>query len=438
MKPTTILALALLLAPAAAAGQRSPTDDVVDRLVAVVGDSTILQTQVDEEIQRMRLQGGNPPEAGTPAYATLARSVLDELVSRLLVIQAAAKDSLIRVDEAQIDQRVSDLIDQLARQFGGQPALQQALAQEGLTLAGYREIMRSEARREQIQQLYYQLRLRDASPMQVTEQELLARFQEARGTLQQRPKLVTFRQVVLIPQASQEAKDSARAKAEALLVRVRAGEDFATLATEYSNDPGSASLGGDLGWFRRGRMVREFEDAAFSLLAGEVSPVVESDFGYHIIKVERFRSGERQARHILIVPQITEADRQRARDVAQTIYTRASAGESMATLRTENAAVADELAPDSLSVPFEQIGELPPAYSVLRTATSGQVLPPFEYDAGGGDARIAVVKVVQVREAGAYTFEDLRGQIADQLQREKQIERLVAGLRERTHIEIRM
>jgi parvulin-like peptidyl-prolyl isomerase len=102
----------------------------------------------------------------------------------------------------------------------------------------------------------------------------------------------------------------ARQKAEDLLKRVRAGEDFAALATEFSEDPGSKTQGGDLGWFGRGAMVKEFEDAAFALKQGEVSGVVESPFGYHIIKVEEHRRQmneannvveEVHARHILIL-----------------------------------------------------------------------------------------------------------------------------------------
>ena len=103
---------------------------------------------------------------------------------------------------------------------------------------------------------------------------------------------------------------AARQKAEDLLKRVRAGEDFATLAKEFSEDPGSRAQGGDLGWFSRGEMVKEFEDAAFALKEGEVSGVVESPFGYHIIKVEEHRRQmndannvveQVHARHILVL-----------------------------------------------------------------------------------------------------------------------------------------
>ncbi|HKP38843.1 MAG TPA: peptidylprolyl isomerase [Pyrinomonadaceae bacterium] len=94
---------------------------------------------------------------------------------------------------------------------------------------------------------------------------------------------------------SQElTKPQARAKAEEVLKRVRGGEDFASLAKQFSTDPGSKENGGDLGWFGRGRMVPEFEKAAFALQAGQVSEIVESPFGFHIIKVDERRTGDPQ------------------------------------------------------------------------------------------------------------------------------------------------
>ncbi len=434
-KRSALLPIGLLLLPVTAAGQ-APDSDIVDRLIAIVGDSTVLQTQIEEEIQRLALNGTTVPDPTDPEYEELFRAVLDELVNGLLVIQAAATDSLIKVDEENIDERVVEQIDQLASQFGGQPALQQALAGEGLTLAEYREILKNQARMAQIRQLYYQLRLRNATPQEVTEDEMLERFQEARETLQQRPKLVTLRQVVIKPEADESAKEAARLEAEALLERLRAGEDFAELAEEHSDDLGSATLGGDVGWFRRGDMVREFEDAAFVLLENQVSPVVATDYGFHIIKVERSRPGERQARHILIIPEKTEADLARARELADDVLARGRAGESMTALFAE---YSDPDAPDSLTIPFEQIDDdLPPPYAALRFASTGDFLGPLEYDSRPGETRLAVVHVIEVREAGAYTFEDLRGQLASQLQQEKQLEKLLDELRAITYIEIRM
>jgi peptidyl-prolyl cis-trans isomerase SurA len=388
-----------------------------------------------EALQQMALGGAPVPEPGQPGYEEIYSEVLEQIIDRLVVVQAAAKDTLIQVNEEQIEQRVNQQIEQLTQQFGGQTMLQQALAQESLTLAEYREWLTSQARRENIWQLYMQLHLRDATPAPVTDAELRQRFQEASAQLSQRPRLMTLRQVVVAPEPSEAAVDSARARAEALLERVRAGEDFAELAREYSDDVGTAQLGGDLGWFRRGQMVREFEDAAFQLIDGQVSNVVQTEFGFHIIKVERYRAGERQARHILISPEKTGEDVARARAVAEEVMAQARSGASMAELAEE---FGDPAAPDSLTFPFDQLSELPPEYGVLRTAASDQWIGPLEYQMPNGEARVAVIHVVEVREAGAYTFDDVKAQLTAQVQQEKQMAQILAALRQRTYIEIRM
>lgn len=413
--------------------------DVVDRVIAIVGDSAVLQTQVVEEIRRLQIGDPETPTETEPGYDEFFREVLDTWVDRLIVLQAAAKDSLLQPDEAAIDRQVSERIDGLALQFGGQPALQVALQAEGWTLGEYREFLRNDARQLQIFQLYFQSRLRDARPVEVTEEALLARFQQASAQLGPRPRLLTFRQVVIRPTPGDSARAEARAETEALLERVRAGEDFATLATENSDDVGTAPLGGDLGWFRRGQMVPEFEEAAFGIPAGSVSRIVETVFGFHIIKVERVRGrSEVQARHILKMAETTAADVERARVLAVDVARRAQAGESMIALYDE---YSDPLAPDSLTLAFDQLDDLPPAYAALAAVRGGEVVGPLEYAGESGetgDVRFAVIRVLDVREAGAYTLDDLRTQIAAQIQQELQREQILDELRAQTFIEIRM
>ncbi|MEX2466425.1 MAG: peptidylprolyl isomerase [Gemmatimonadota bacterium] len=423
--------LAMLATPVAS--QITPGEAVVDRVVAVVGDSVVLQSQIEEEIQRMRLQQQSsvPPE-DDPAYERFFDGILDGWVNRVLVLRAASQDTLISVDGATIERQVSAQIAEIVASFGSRAELVEALAAEGLTLAEYRDVLTNQGRQQQIQQMFIQSRMRTMRPAEVSEDEMRARFQQAQGQLQQRPRLLTFRQVVIVPEASEEAKSEARALAEDLLQRIRDGEEFDQLARRYSDDPGSAQLGGDLGWFRRGRMVQEFEDVAFALGTGSVSQVVETDFGYHIIKIERTRPGERQGRHILITPEKNDEDVERARQLATRVADEARSGAPMDSLYLEHS---DLAAPDSLTLPFDQLSELPSAYSALRTASSDEVVGPLEYQSQN-ETRFAVVLVEQIREAGAYTFEDVRAQLASQLQQEKQLDRVIEQLRQETYIEI--
>ncbi|MGD8320983.1 MAG: peptidylprolyl isomerase [Gemmatimonadota bacterium] len=434
------LAAAWVLTLAFAAPARAQfTDDptLVDKVVAIVGDSVILASQVEEQFQQLKAQNPDAVPTDSDALAAFKRRILDDLVDRQLILRAALKDTLVRADEDRVKEVVDQEIQATQNRFGSQTAMLQALQGEGLTLAQYREIRATQVREQQLQQLYVQQQIQTAPPIEISEDELRQAFQDASANLSetQRPRLLSIKQVVLVPEPSDSAKAAAKAKAQAILDSIRAGADFATMAERYSMDPGSASNGGDLDWFRRGQMVRPFEEAAFALRDGEVSDVVETEFGYHIIKVERSRAGERKGRHILIIPQLSTQDIERARTRADSVAELARAGTSMDTLYNE---YSDPLAPDTLTLSFDQLSSLPPSYSTLQSAQQGDIVGPLEYETARGETRFAVVKVRQIREAGAYTFDDVKGQLAQQLQRSKQVERILADLRAKTHVEILM
>ena len=429
-----LLSIGLLLSPGFMTGQVPSEEDVVDRVMAIVGDSIILRTEIQEELQRMAMSEGVPlPDPG-PELDQMMSEVLDQMINRSLVLQEAARDTLIRVNESEIEDRVVARIDDVAQQFGGQSGLQQALATDGLNLAEYRDLLRTQIRQEQTQQLFLQRTLQNAPTIELSEDDLLTAFQASRAQLQQRPKIITFTQVVLKPTPSEISQRTARSEADSLLGEIQGGSNFEELAQLHSDDIGSAELGGDLGWFRRGMMVTEFDEAAFSMRDGQVSDIVQTEFGYHIIKIERSRAGEKRGRHILVIPEMTETDIQRTRDTASVVLGRVKAGEPMEILFSQ---YSDEEAPDTLRVPFDQIDQLPPGYGVIATGVGNEVIGPIEYETPRGEIRLAVVKVEEVREAGAYTFEDLRGQVAAQLQEQRQYARILEELRAKTHIEIR-
>ena len=426
--------IGLTLLPAPSNAQVATSDEIVDRVVAIVGDSVVLQSEVLEAVQRVVLTQNLPTPQPGPELDQMMNDMLDQLVSTVLISQEAARDTLIVVDDELIEERTTELVDQIVQQSGGQAALQQQLAPMGLTLAEFRDIRRNDIRLEQVQQMFMQARLRDAAPIELTEDDLLTAFQAMRAQLEQRPKMVTFDQVVMMPKPSEASVDSARTKLEGLLTEIRAGADFAELATEHSDDPGTAAKGGDLGWFRRGAMVQEFEETAFGLFEGQVSEIVETQYGLHVIKVERFRAGERRARHILLTPQVTEADLQDMRDIAAEVFAQVQGGADIDPFVEQ---YADPEAPDSVTIAFEGVTSLPPGYEVINTAVAGDVVGPIEYDTGQGSKRISVVRVTEVRESGAYVFEDLRGQLSNRLVQQRQIAKILEDLRARTHIDIR-
>src|SRR5205085_12223481 len=148
-------------------------------------------------------------------------------------------------------------------------------------------------RRQNLQQKAFGELKKTARPVNVTEEDISAAFEKSRADLQKRPATVTFRQIIVAPHASAAAKARAKARADALLAEIRKVGDFEQIAKRESMDPGTKQLGGDLGWNRRGGgLVPEFESMMFALRPGEVSPVIETAFGYHIIRVDRVQSAE--------------------------------------------------------------------------------------------------------------------------------------------------
>ena len=431
-----LTALALLVGPfqptvRPVAAQES---NLVDRIAAVVGDSVITLTQIQERIFQLSSQGLEiPTDAG--ALARLQREILDQIVGEQLIVQAAIRDTTIAVDEADIEEIVSQDLQQRVRQFGGQAAFQQTLQAQGFTMASFREFLRGQVRQNRLYQQYMAKRSRDLAGIVIEDSEIRAFFDAQRENLGQRPPSVAFTQIIVASTPSDSARDAARAEAERIRQMAVEGEDFEELARRFSQEPGAQDSGGDLGWFRRGEMVPAFEEAAFSLGVNQISDVVETPFGFHIIKVERRRSGEVRARHILIQPQTSEADRLRALQTAEEVKSRLEAGEDFVALRE---AYGDLESADSLEYPFDQLSQLPPGYAEpLLQSDAGQVIGPIEYEAAGR-ARFAVIQVQAVREGGEFSLEEIRPQIRQRLQEEKLVEKILEELRAQTYVQIRI
>ena len=423
---------AVLGAPVPALGQ--DRERTVDRVVAVVGDSAVLLSQLLNREQEMRASGAPVPAEGSAERDDFMRELLDELVDNQVILQAAAQDTLLEIDDDRVEESLQQRMANVESNFGGREPMEQALREAGLSVQSFREMQRDMIGQRLLVQLYVQ-RYGGDGAVEVSDEEVREYFEAQRDALQERPATVAFRQVVLTVVPSDSAVATALELAEALRERAAAGEDFGELAREHSQDPGSAQAGGDLGWFRRGNFAEEFEEAAFALPEGETSEVVETIFGYHVIKVEKVRFAERQARHILIRPRTGSGDLTATRVLASELAERAGAGEDFQAIVDE---YHDALLPDSATVPRNQIAQLlPPAYlSALSGRSAGEVVGPLQFSYRD-EEHFAVLKILETREAGAYVFDELASQIRSGLVEQKRLERLLEGLRDKTYIEIK-
>jgi hypothetical protein len=279
-----------------------------------------------------------------------------------------------------------------------------------------------------------QLQQQQSRTSPIDEAAVRAYYDANRAALQVRPATITFKHVLLTPVASDSAKAAARTEAVRILGLLREGEDFAELARRFSAD-GSAQQGGELGWIRSGETVPEFDAVAFALTRGQTSGVVETQYGAHIIRVERIASGERLVRHILIAAAPVEADIAGTRLRAQAIRDSISEGAPIERFMTNNAEVG---LPEEVTLRLDQLDQLPATYAQsLRGARAGDVLGPLTFVAGLNQTVVAVARVSEIRQEGEFTYEDVRDQIRARLQEERFVNRVHERLASQTHVEVR-
>lgn len=420
----------MLFGPAsdAAAQER----ELVGYVLAVVGDSVILNYDIEEDLYRIMAQGQQVPEG--EARDQLRRELLDTRIDQLVLLQAAQLDTSLVVDDATVQAAVQQEIQQRQRGLGGEPQLIAALQANGLTMLEFRTSIEQQIRRDRLIQAYIQKQRTERRAPPVTESELNRYMELNRARLGERPSTITFEQVVVPVTPTDSALAVAGALADSVYALALAGEDFEVLARRFSEDPGTREQGGDLGYFRESTMVKEFSRAAFAMRPGMISPPVRTSFGYHIIKLERVRGAERQARHILIRPQTTPPDAERAQQLAQDIAQKLRAGASLDSL----VALHGDSDEQTRVGPIVR-DQLPEPYlSALSNAVRGQVTDPLPIGDAGAQ-KWAVVQVETVQASGEYTLDDpfVRQRIRQLVEEEKLLEEIVTELRRRTHVDIR-
>ena len=256
-----------------AAEPAQPVPAVIPDVLARVNGETVTKSEFDEAVAALeqRNQGPVPPDQRDRVF----RGVLDQLVGiKLLAQEAAARK--IAVPEADIEAQLA----QMRQQFPSEEVFNQALKQQNKTVA----MLKAEARSSMAVQKMLETALADK--IAVTPQQAQDFYDKNPDQFKQ-PEQVRASHILITVQqgADGAAKAAAKRKAEGVLKQVKAGGDFAALAKANSQDPGSAINGGDLGFFQRGQMVPPFDQAAFTMKPGATSELVETQFGYHIIRV---------------------------------------------------------------------------------------------------------------------------------------------------------
>lgn len=433
------LAAAILLAgvtagPLAAQGPEEP----VDRVVAVVGATAITYTQLQEEFYSRYTASGRTPPTDRAEVRREMRPLLDTLINDELIYQQALRDTTIQITPLEVSDAVDATMRRTRRQFPTEQSFLDELRRAGfLGIDDYRRWMVEQQGRELLKNRYV-AKLRDdgtLGPVNPTEREVRAYYDAHENQIPTRPPTIWLKQIVVRPKPDSVEKADAFRRADSLARAIRAGADFAAIARRYSADAASAQLGGDLGWNRPGKFVREFDRVAFALAPGTVSNPVETVYGFHIIQVERVRPTEIKVRHILISPTIDSAGIAAADTLAHRVHDLVVGGASFDSLQAIYSDPSEEREARGMV-----IDSLPGDYQrALAGVDSGQVTPVFAIAIPDAPVppKYAFIKVLQRVPAGPFPFDEIRENIRTALADAMGQEKYISELRKKTYIDIR-
>ncbi|MCL7972496.1 MAG: peptidylprolyl isomerase [marine benthic group bacterium] len=410
--------------------------ETVDRIVAVVGDTAILYSEIIESIVQAGAQGEELPDPGTPEFDDLTQATLTNLVDSRILLQKA-KESDIQVPPEHLDSETDRRFREIRNSFPSATDFQNAVTSSGRSLVQYRQWLRGQVRSQMLIDEYVRANRDKLPPVAVTEEEIQAYFEENLSS-ETRPASISLEQVVIEPVPGEAARDSSIQLTEQILAELRDGKDFEVAARQYSMDMSNREQGGDLGWIQRSVLVPAFADAAWAARTGQpIGPVV-TRFGYHIIRVDNVRGGERKIRHILIQPMIDETDFRRAGEQAMAVADSIREGAEVRVMAERHGV--QEVPVRFPEIPYDQIGQFGEAYvQALSNPVPGSVIGPFQTEGFiPGRPVFAVVRITGYQSEGAWELEDIREQIRESLLNEKGYLKFIDELRNEVYVDIRL
>ncbi|MFQ5823335.1 MAG: peptidylprolyl isomerase [bacterium] len=267
--------------------------EVLDKIVAIVDDKIILQSELFQYTYSLALQLGLDPQKEPDKFDKLRQQTLNNIITQKVLLVKAKEDSIV-VNDKQVDAVLEEQIQQMVGQLGSEEKVEKYF---GLTLKEIKRNFRNEVREGL---LVRTLRDKKDREVQISRREIEEFYKVFRDSLPELKESIRISHILLNVEPSEAAVAAARQKAEEILNRLKKGENFEELARQYSEDAGSSSRGGNLGFIERGDFVKEFEETAFLLNPGDISEIVRTRFGFHIIQLIERRGEKINTRHILI------------------------------------------------------------------------------------------------------------------------------------------
>ena len=397
----------------------------VDGVAAIVGDQIILESEVEANYQEFL------------ASASLGNNVTKEEILQLLVEEKLITEKAAREDitatEMEIDRQLKRTIQDIIAQFPSYDQFQKILQSEGLTIEELNNMYREEIKDNIVQEKLLQQEV--FSQINVAEFEKKKYYETHLDSLPLRPKMMKIAEISITPNMGDESLGDAYRTIEMIQDELNKGTDFEDLAREYSSCP-TAAQGGDLGYFSRGSMVKEFEDAAFALDVGEISEPVLTEFGYHLIKVDDIRDGEIKARHILVEVNMSEEDQEIARNMIDDIHSQLAEGADFVELGQE---LDDStgICKRSFTIeeyPIDRLAQITKVGSLFAELDEGESTDVIELE-----GTFYIFKNVGYVEPRPYNYNEISMQIEQLVLQEKQQEAIqdwIDELRKEVYVEV--
>ena len=382
--------IALLLLSGTFMGAEAQDTMILDKIIAKVGGEVIFYSDVEEQMAMLRERKGTPGQKERCL-------ILESMVAQAMLVHHAKIDSVAVSDEevdAEIDQRMNQILSMMNND--------RKMFQEvyGQTVSEMREQVRDDMRRKLLGDRMQQQII---TSVDVTPSEVLEYFNQIPvDSLPYFNAEVEIAEIVMYPEVNEEERIKALNKINDIKSQLQAGADFAELAQKYSDD-GSGREGGNLGWTSRGSFVPEFEAAAFQLQEGQLSEVVETEYGFHIIQLLDRRGNQINTRHILVRPRITQADLEKTKQKLDSIrhlvlvdsLTFAEAVQKFGDKRVQSYSNNGRMINPVTSNTFFETGDLDSEiFFAIDTIEVGDITRPIEYRNQLGDY---VYKIIQLQ-----------------------------------------
>jgi len=350
--------------------------NLVDGIAVVVGKEIVLRSEIENHVRNYLIQNKINAQAQPQIVASVREKTVESLIEQKLMLAQAEIDT-ITVDPEMLDQRVDQRIRYLTDQVGSEDQLEKTFK------ASMKKIRKDTRKILGEQLLVEQVRRQRFSTIRISKREVEEFYKHYEDSLPQIKESVEISHILKLVSASENAKVEAYEKMSDIKSQLDNGANFEELASVHSQDPASKKRGGDLGLISRGDFVKEYETVAFSLNDGQISDIVESQFGFHIIKMVERRGEKVHTKHILIMVQPSTNDEQRVIDELAAIKKQAIDGQDFNELAIQ-LSDDDNAAKDKGKLGTFETDQLiiPQFKEVLAKLNSGDISEPFKTDFG--------------------------------------------------------